>query len=203
MPGQIRKRSGPKGGYAFFVRLISRRLCPLRGGKPVNADNPLIQAIRARRSVRHYRRQPLSKDILATIVDCGRLAPSANNVQAWEFVVVTEPATLKQLAELATYGKFIADAAACIVVCGDPVNRSIYLDGAAATENMLLAIHSLGLASCWVQAFEKDYNPAIKSLLGVPDRLVLIALVPVAAPAKDVRQPPKRSVEQVLHWEKF
>jgi len=90
----------------------------------MNLDHPVIQAIRTRRSVRKYRAESVSREALETIVDCGRLAPSANNVQAWEFVVVTEREKLGRLAVLATHGKFIADAAACIIVCGDPSNRS-------------------------------------------------------------------------------
>jgi nitroreductase len=166
-------------------------------------DNPTIATIRARRSVRQYRRQPVPREQLETIVDCGRLAPTSNNRQTWEFVVVTETDMLRRIAELATYGKFIADAAACIVVCGDPGNRSVYLDGAAATENMLLAIHSLGLASCWVQAFEKDYAAPIMSLLGIPEWLVLVSMVPVAHPAGTVRMPAKRPLAEVLHWHHY
>jgi len=169
----------------------------------MDATNPVIEAIRSRRSVRRYRAGEVSREVLETIVDCGRLAPSSNNRQSWEFVVVTEPVTLARLGALATHGKFIAEAAACIVVCGDPGHRSVYLDGAAATENMLLAIHSLGLASCWVQGFAKDYNPAIQELLGIPDRLVLVALVPVAHAAAAALMPRKRPLAGVLHWELF
>ena len=165
--------------------------------------NPIIEAIRTRRSVRRLRRGPVPREALETIVDCGRLAPTSNNRQTWDFVVVTEDETLRRLGALATYGRFIADSTACIVVCGDPSNRSVYLDGAAATENMLLAIHSMGLASCWVQAMDKDYNPAVMELLGIPDHLVLVALVPVAHSTGDVRTPSKRSLSEVLHWERY
>ena len=166
-------------------------------------EHPVIDAIRARRSVRKLEPGPVPRETLETIVDCGRLAPTANNLQTWEFVVVTDRAKLVRMSELATHGKFIADASACVVVCGDPKNRSVYLDGAAATENMLLAIHALGLASTWVQGFEKDYNAPVKSLLGIPEPLVLIALVPVGHPAAETRGPKKRSLEDVLHWETF
>lgn len=168
------------------------------------SENPVIEAIRTRRSVRQYRPGPVSRETLNTIVDCGRLAPSSNNRQSWEFVVVTEPQTLGRLAELCTFGRFIRDAAACIVVCGDYAgNRSLYLDGAAATENMLLAIHALGLASCWVQGYDKPYGPAVLQLLGIPEALELVALVPVAHPAREVAMPKKRPLDQVMHWERY
>jgi nitroreductase len=169
----------------------------------MSQENPTIATIRARRSVRRYRHQPVARELLETIVDCGRLAPTSNNRQTWEFIVVTDADTLRRIAELATYGKFIADAAACIVVCGDPGNSSVYLDGAAATENMLLAIHSLGLASCWVQTFEKEYAAPIKAMLGVPEQMVLVSMVPVAHSAGAVRTPTKRPLTEVLHWDRY
>ena len=166
--------------------------------------NPVIDTIRARRSVRGYQPGPVSRGKLELIVDCGRLAPTALNEQRWEFVVVTHNGTLLRLAELIPdNGPFVADAMAAIVVCGDPGHRSLYLDGAAATENMLLAIHSMGLASCWVQAMDKQYNPAIQELLGIPDRLVLVSIVPVGVAYADTPPQPKRPLADVLHWERF
>ena len=170
----------------------------------MHEENSIIETIRTRRSVRRYTPGPLSREMLETIVDCARLAPTSNNRQSWEFVVVTEPETLARLAELAVYGKFIGQAGACVVVCGDAsANRSIYLDGAAATENMLLAIHAMGLASCWVQGFEKDYAAPVKELLGIPQEMVLISLVPVAHAAAAARTPRKRPLDDVLHWERY
>ena len=167
-------------------------------------ENTIIDAMRTRRSVRRYLPGPVPREVLETIVDCGRLAPTSNNRQTWEFVVVTDPEVLAKLAEVAYHGKFIAQACACVVVCGDLArNRSLYLDGAAATENMLLAIHALGLASCWVQGFDKDYAGPVKALLGIPEELALVSLVPVAHAEAPVRAPRKRPLSDVLHWERF
>lgn len=166
-------------------------------------DNPVIQAIRTRRSVRRYRDTPIPGELLETLVDCGRLAPSASNLQSWEFVVVTDPEVLTRISELATYGKFVKDAPACIVISGNPKNRSVYLDGAAAAENILLAAHALGLASCWVQALDKPYNAPIKELLAIPDEQVLVAILPIAYPEGDTPRPPKRGLQEVLHWGRF
>ena len=166
-------------------------------------NNPIIEAIKTRRSVRKYTEEPVSRELISIIVDCGRMAPSSKNIQPWEFVVVTDRDTLAQIAELTDNGKFIADASACIVVCGDPKSRSVYLDGAAATENMLLAMHALGLAGCWVQAYEKPYEKTIQNLLGIPEGLVLVSLFSVAYAAKQTPAPKKRSLDEVLHWERF
>ena len=66
-----------------------------------------------------------------------------------------------------------------------------------------VVVHSLGLAGCWVQAFEKPYNDAVKELLGVPDDQVLVAMIAVGVPFEEVETPQKRPLEDVVHWEKF
>src|SRR5512137_9503 len=97
-----------------------------------------ILALKTRRSVRSYKPDPVPREIIEDIVDCGRLAASAINIQPWEFVVVTDGALRRRLAEATDHGRFIADSPACVVVlCRD---SKYYLeDGSAATENMLLA----------------------------------------------------------------
>ena len=81
--------------------------------------NETIQNIKNRRSVRQYSDKPIPNEILKELVDCARLAPTARNEQPWEFIVVTDKSTLAELSRIATYGPFIRDAAACIIVCGD------------------------------------------------------------------------------------
>lgn len=170
----------------------------------MTTSNRVIEIIRTRRSVRGYQPGPVSREQLEAIVDCGRLAPSAMNEQRWEFVVVTDHDTLVELAaRIPDNGPFVADAMACIVVCGDARHRSIYLDGAAATENMLLAIHALGLASCWVQGMDKPYDAAVKELLGIPTEAALVSIVPVGVAYAEPAPQPKRPLEEVLHWERY
>ncbi len=162
--------------------------------------NATIESIRARRSHRGYQPGPVSREDLELIVDCGRLAPSGMNEQTWEFVVVTGNEVLEEIARLAPdNGPFIADAMACIVVLGKAANRNTYLDAAAATQNMLLAIHALGYASCWVQTMEKPYNAPIMELLGAPQDLVMCSMVPVGLQYGEMEKLPKRTLEDVIH----
>ena len=160
-----------------------------------------IVALKTRRSVRAYERRPVPREILEDVIDCGRLAASANNVQPWEFVVVTEPGMRRRLAEKAEYGKFIADAAVCIVVlCRD---SKYYLeDGSAATQNLLLAAWARGLGSCWVAGDKKPYAGEICKMLGAPEGYRLISLVALGYPAESP-QKAKRPVSDVLHWEGY
>jgi nitroreductase len=160
-----------------------------------------LQALKTRRAVRAYRDEPVAREVLADLVDCGRLAATAINIQPWEFVVVTDRALLTRIAGAAEYGRFIAGAAACIVVLSK--DTKYYLeDGSAATQNILVAARAHGLGACWVAGDKKDYGPEICRLVGAPDGFRLISLVPVGHPAEDPRKD-KRPLSEVLHWERF
>jgi nitroreductase len=160
-----------------------------------------IGVLKTRRSVRAYLAKPVPRHILEDLIDCGRLAASANNFQPWEFVVVTGAATLAWLGQTANHGPFIADAAACIaVLCRD---TKYYLeDGSAATQNILLAACAHGLGACWVAGDKKLYAPAVSQKLGAPEGCRLISLIALGYPAENP-QKAKRPLSQVLHWEKF
>ena len=160
-----------------------------------------IEVLKSRRSVRAYLSTPIPKHIIEDLIDCGRLAASANNLQPWEFVVVTDAAALRWLAQTATYGAFIATAPACVAVfCRD---TKYYLeDGSAATQNILLAACAHGLGSCWVAGDKKPYAADVLKRLGAPGGFRLISLVALGYRAENPRKS-KRPLAQLLHWEKF
>ena len=162
-----------------------------------------LEAIRIRRSIRKYETTPVNWADVETIVDAGRLAATGRGVEPWEFVVVTGERRRRELAEICEYGKYIAEAPACIVVlCRD---TKYYLeDGAAATQNILVAATALGLGCCWVAGDKKPYAEKIVKLLEAPPEFRLVSLVSVGYPSAE--QPPrksKRALAEVLHREKF
>jgi nitroreductase len=161
-----------------------------------------LEALKTRRSVRHYESTAVPRDVIRDIVDAGRLAPTANNIQPWEFVVVQEAKIRKAIADLTDYGKFIAEAPVCIVVFCKSTKYALE-DGSAATENLLIAATALGLGSCWVAGDKKKYGEAIRTLLRVPEGYGLISLVSIGFSAKKGPSPSKRPVEEVIHWERF
>ena len=113
-----------------------------------------FDALAGRASVRDYISKPVPQDMLEKLVDAGRRAPTARAVEPWEFVVVTEGATLRKLAETTDHGRFIAAAPACVVVLSQ--STKYYLeDGSAATQNILLAACARGLGACWVAGDKK------------------------------------------------
>ena len=161
-----------------------------------------LDSISKRASVREYKIQPVSKDLLEKLVDAGRRAPTARAVEPWEFVVITDKGMLQTLGGIATSGSFIKGATACIAIfCGD---TKYYLeDGSAATENILLAAADLGLGACWVAGDKKPYAGQVTGLLGAPPDLKLISLISLGWPKKDVSQVKNRGLEDVIHWEKY
>lgn len=163
-----------------------------------------IEVIKTRRSIRIYKDAPIPRGELEQIVDAARFAPTARGTEPWEFIVITEEPTLKKIAELAENGRFIAAAASCIAVfCQD---TKYYLeDGCAATQNILLAATSLGIASCWVAGDKKPYCSQMNKLLNVPPAFKLVSLISLGYPeSRSSSQPAqKRPLSALLHWEKF
>jgi nitroreductase len=160
-----------------------------------------MEVLRTRRSIRVYQGETVPRKIIENIVDCGRLAPSANNAQPWEFVVVTDPGLRRKIATATDYGGFIAQAPVCVVVLSR--DTKYYLeDGSAATENILLAARAHGLGSCWVAGDKKPYAAEICRLLGAPQGSKLVSLIPMGFPAENP-ETSKRPLSEVLHWEKY
>ena len=160
-----------------------------------------IEALRTRRSVRAYDDRPVERKLIETIVDCGRLAASARNEQPWEFIAVTDAAARRRIADAANHGKHIADAPVCIAVLSRAADYYLE-DGAAATQNMLVAARACGLGACWVAGDKKDYAGKVCNILDAPPQYRLVSLVALGCPAS-TPSPKKRPLSDVLHWETF
>lgn len=160
-----------------------------------------LECLKTRRSVRQYSSESIEKSILEDIVDCGHLAASAINIQPIHFIVVTDPNLKSKLANTTDYGKFIAQAPACIVVLSE--DAKYYLeDGSAATENILLAARAYGLGSCWIAGDKKGYASEIVKILGAPHNMKLVSLVALGKPAS-IPSTSKKPVSEIIHWEGF
>jgi len=161
-----------------------------------------LEAIKSRRSIRQFARREVPRELLEQLVDAGRLAPTANNVQPWEFVVVSDDSVRKRIAATTDHGKFIADASAVIAVfCRE---TKYYLeDGCGATTNILLAATALGLGTCWVAGDKKPYCQEVMDILGVPPGHKLVSLIAVGYPAGPPPKVAKRPLPELLHWDRF
>jgi len=161
-----------------------------------------LNAMAERHSTRSYQDREVPRDLLEKIVSTGRLAATARNQQPWEFIVVTDLALRRAIAEVTEYGKHIAEAPVCVAVfCRD---TKYYLeDGSAATQNMLVAAASLGVQSCWVAGDKKSYVEDVSRLLRVPAGFRLVTLVSLGYEKTASPRAPKRALAQVLHWQTF
>jgi nitroreductase len=160
----------------------------------------IFEAIRTRRSVRSFTGAAIPCEHLEAIVDAGRLAASGNNYQPWEFIVITDPAVMEQIRIPADH--WSKNAAAYIAVVMDPESRWWVEDGAAATQNMLLACHALGYGAVWIEGYTLRNADAIRPVLGIPENRKLFTLVvagvPVELPTKE-----KKTLQDVIHWQRY
>lgn len=163
-----------------------------------------LEAIKTRTSVRAFLPDPLPEGALEELVDCARLAPTGYNRQAWAFVAVTEPGRRAEIAAAARYGRFIAEAPACIAVLFGKDAITPLEDACAATENILVAARALGLGACWVNSHRKEHSERVKELLRCPPDYELAALVAVGRPAPATpRDRAKKPLSEVLRRETF
>lgn len=163
-----------------------------------------IEAIKSRVSCRKFQRIELPRETLADLADCARLAPCGYNRQRWTFVAVTDRELLGRIALETRYGRFIAEAGACLAVFVAEGEETMLEDGCAATENVIIAARSYGLGSCWVNSFRKSHSAAVKGLLGCPADYELISLIALGYPADGASPPPpKRPLAEVLRFDRF
>ena len=164
----------------------------------------VLESFSQRFSCRNYLPDPVASELLMKLVDAGRLAPSSRGKQPWEFLVITSVTTLRELGKIIEPSPFVAKAAATIAVFCRADTRCAVEDGAAATENILLAATALGLGTCWIAGHQKEYQAAVERLLRCPAQLKLISLVSVGYPAETCPENRKRrALDEVLHWQGF
>ena len=161
----------------------------------------LFECIQQRRSVRALQPADIADADLRKILDAGRRAPSGYNRQPLRLIVIRDPETIAVLGKCQSG---VADVSTIIAVVGDPAASEFWVeDVAAAVENMLLAITSLGLASVWVEGTQLRHEDEFKELLGVPEELRLLVLLPVGKEGEPGRQPDKVTLDEFVFAEKY
>jgi len=144
-----------------------------------------MKAILTRRVARSFAERPVELDSLKQIVDAGRHAMSARNLQPWLFLIIRNRDTLRQLGALCSSGRFLSDAPSAIAVLKDLGNkRWADIDCAQAVQNMAVAGWSMGLATCWVGNFDVD---AISRLFNMPVSHGIFTILPFGYPKEAAR----------------
>ena len=171
----------------------------------------VFDAIKNRRSIRAFEKKTIPETVVDRIIEASRLAPSAGNIQPWEFVVVQDPPIKHKLAVAALNQTFIEKAPVNIVVCADEARSKkrygsrgetlfCIQDTAAATQNLLLAAHALGLGTCWVGAFQENL---VRKAINTPSHVRPVAIVPLGYASKHPNPRDRRSKVDIIHKETF
>ena len=146
-----------------------------------------LEVIFTRRSIRQYTDEPVSKEDLKTILDAGMNAPSANNRQPWQFIVVDERDKLNSIMKVHPYSRMLAQAPVAIIVCGDTTVSGSYWeqDCSASTENILLAARALNLGTVWMGVYPNNQRVSgIKPLFNIPKQIEPLCFIAVGHPAE-------------------
>lgn len=171
----------------------------------------VTEAIRKRRSIKRYLDVPVEWDKIGSVLDAGRLAPSAGNLQPWKFIVVLSPEGRRKISE-ACFQQYWMQTSPChIIICAEinKMNRFYGVRGerlysiqscAAAAQNMLLEAVNQGLAGCFVSAFDEEM---IKRHFKIADFARPQIIVTIGYAGEEVPPPPKYTLNDIVHRESF
>lgn len=169
----------------------------------------LFEAFQQRRSVRAFQDKPVPESAVQRILEAANIAPSAGNLQAYEIIVVRDPQRRRRLAQAAWDQQFIAEAPVALVFLTNPQrNRDRYgrrgaelyavQDATVACAYAQLAATALGLATCWVGAYDDD---AVAEIVGAPPGWRPVAVLPVGYGAESPPPRPRRPLKELTHDE--
>ncbi|MBS4016468.1 MAG: nitroreductase family protein [Candidatus Latescibacteria bacterium] len=167
------------------------------------------EVIKSRKSIRKYKSDPIPEPVLERILDAGRLAPSAKNIQPWKFIVVKDAQIKKQLVAACRNQEFIGQAP--VVICAVALEKiawcrmggywsSYPVDLAIALEHIMLAATNEGLGTCWIGAYEEK---EVKRILNIPEDVKVIALTPLGYPDQTPEPKPRKPLSEIISTDKF
>ncbi len=177
----------------------------------ISANMDVFECIATRRSIRKFMELDVPMEMLGAILDAGRYAPSSGNVQNWRFIIVKNKDTIQKIAEAAMQQLWIGQAPAVIVVCSDSEKLQMFYgtrgerlyaiqNCAASIQNMLLAAHAIGLAGCWVGAFDEAI---LSRVLSIPENVRPQAIIPIGYPDEIVPTPMHYTLESLCFLESY
>lgn len=175
----------------------------------IMVGNVVLDNIFNRKSVREFSNRKVDRRDLETIIRAGMSAPSAINLQPWEFIVFDDEDTIEYMVDLHEYSKMFKTATVGIVVCGN-MDRTVdkfkelwVQDCSACIENMLLAIESLGLGGVWLGIYPiKQRCDKLSDYFKLPGNIVPFGVIALGYPCGDFKVKDKWD-EDKLHWNKW
>jgi len=163
----------------------------------------ILEVIKTRRSIRKYKPDPVSEEEINKILEAGRWAPSADDSQPWHFIVLRSQEARKELAGALVWGRFLSQAPLGIAVVVSPRASSHPAeDGAAATQNMLLEAHSMGLGACWIGTYGGTSEAGAKKVLNIPENERLLSVIAIGRPAESP-QKVRRELSEITYSDSY
>ena len=164
----------------------------------------VYECIRARRTVREFKPDPVPARVINRILRAGRWTPSSSNGQPWHFIVLQDRENIKALATITTQGTFAAQAPLVIAIVMDDANRP-HLDAGRALQQMELVAWSEGLGTCFVGMREEAQQEQVKDLLGIPRDMELITVLPFGYRPDDFtgKGTPRKPMSEMAPRERF
>ena len=162
----------------------------------------LIDLLRARRSIRRFKEQPVEREKLDLLLEAALRSPSSKGNTPWEFIVVADRERLDKLAVAKAHGAtFLGNAPLAIVVCADPAKSDVWVEDAAIAATLIhLEATDLGLGSCWVQIRLRERDDKTSSqtylteLLRLPQGLMVLAIIGIGYPIEGKSGHPSSSL---------
>jgi nitroreductase len=166
--------------------------------------NDVLNTIKNRRTIRKFKPDPIDEEKLQMILEAGRWAPSFSNLQPWRFIVIKDQDlknALDKAAKESVLHLGIREAPVVILVCVDRRIDPLHAieAGTAATQNMALAAHSLGLGAGWIGVWGTEAETAIQKLLQLPETTRAVSLLPIGNPAESP-QANRKPLEQFIQF---
>lgn len=172
--------------------------------------NETLNSIYERKSVRKFTDKAIEKEKVDALLKAGMSAPSAKNKQPWGFIVIDDEKILHELGDKLPYAKMLHTSTLAIVVCGkindeasDLENQYWIQDCSAATQNILLAAHSLGLGAVWTLVYPgKTRMKNVYDVLNLPENVVPLNVIPIGYPDENIC-PKDKFKQSNVHYNKW
>ena len=153
----------------------------------------------SRRSIRYFQEKQVPLETLLQALDIARYAPSAKNLQPWEFIIITNREKLRELSKIHIGAKPLERTNVAIVVLADkhasPI--SYLIDGAIVATYLWLALHCIGLGAVWIQTLRNIED--IRNILSIPENLIPIAILAIGYPAEKPVPKPRKDLRNLVH----
>ncbi len=168
-----------------------------------SCQEPILNAIYARRSIRRFvQGKPVERDKLETLLKAAMAAPSACNIQPWDFIIIEDEEKISEIQKgIDRYAGY--DPTAIIVICGNnefiPWKDYGIVDCACAMENIMIAAPAMGLGTVCIGGFDRG---KVKAQLGIPDGIEAVGMLYLGYPDEE-KQPRTRYIEEAVHWGQY